>query len=149
MTDQPDQTVPNSQPADIDIDDPDHPDYYPPDHIDVVSTEDGSAVNILLRNKVALTISWKQARSLNTLLCVEIDHWLHAQGLWSMQITKAGPVHLPAGHADEFADNIIDGVGLDDDTADEVRSALTGWFDTWATEDPENPEGDTTADPQT
>lgn len=128
-----------------DIDDPNHPDYYPPGHIEVASIDDETGLNILIRNKVALTISWKQAQSLNTLICVELDHWLHRQGKWSIQITKAGPVDLPAGQADVFADSVIEGAGLDDEAADEIRPALTDWFDRWSIEDDSS---DTQADPQ-
>lgn len=125
MTDQPDQ---------IDADD------FHQNHIEVAPIDDETGLNILIRDKIVLTISWEQAQSLNTLLCVELDQWLHRQGKWSMQITKAGPVHLPAGHADEFADGVLGNLDLSPDELDEVRPALTDWFDNWATDD-ENPRG--------
>ena len=111
----------------------DAPEFYRPDHIEVASIDDETGLNIFIRDEDVLTISWEQAQSLNTLLCVEIDQWLHRQGKWSVQINKAGPVHLPAGQADVFADGVIDGAELEDEAADEVRLALTEWFDRWST----------------
>lgn len=74
----------------------------------------GQGVGVWRGDELVLRLDWAQARALRDLLDEALAQRTGAQS---------------------FADGVLAGLlELDDDEVDEVRPALEGWFDRWATE---------------